>query len=150
MIQMTPVRCSSKSTFCHEERVSRISSVFKNIGAGEVLTAGFVIGGTTTKQVLIRAVGPTFGAPPFSFFGVMADPKLDLFSGQTVINSNDNWGGGTAFTTAFTRVGAFGLASATSKDAVLLVTLAPGSYTAQVSGVAGSSGLTLVEIYEVP
>ena len=123
-------------------------SVLKQIGAGETLTAGFVVGGATAKQVLIRAVGPTLGTA-FGIPGVMADPKLDLFSGQTVINANDNWGGGGTLATAFASVGAFALGNA-SKDAAILVTLTPGSYTAQVSGVSGSGGLTLVEVYEVP
>ena len=133
-------------------------SVLKQIGTGETLTAGFVIGGTTIKTVLIRAVGPTLGAAPFNVSGALADPKLDLFSGQTVINSNNDWGTpiGTGAATsaqlsaAFTNVGAFALSGTTSKDAALLVTLQPGNYTAQVTGVAGASGLTLVEVYEVP
>jgi hypothetical protein len=99
--------------------------------------------------VLIRAVGPTLGVAPFGIPGAMADPKLDLFSGQTVINANDNWGGGAALTAAFANVGAFAL-GAVSRDAALLATLAPGNYTAQVAGVGGASGLTLVEVYEVP
>ena len=51
-------------------------------------------------------------------------------------------------TSAFTRV-AFGLPSA-SRDAALLATLQPGSYTAQVSGVNNTTGIVLIEIYEVP
>ena len=124
-------------------------SVLKLIAAGETLTAGFVIGGTAAKQVLIRAVGPALGVAPFGIPGVMADPKLDLFSAQTVINANDNWGGGAALTAAFANVGAFALGAA-SRDAAVLATLAPGNYTAQVSGVGTASGLTLVEVYEVP
>lgn len=124
-------------------------SVLKQINAGETLTAGFVVGGATAKQILIRAVGPTLGVAPFGIPGTMADPKLDLYSGQTVINTNDNWGGGVTLATAFASVGAFALGT-TSKDAAILVTLAPGNYTAQVSGVSGSGGLTLVEVYEVP
>lgn len=79
----------------------------------------------------------------------MTDPKLDLFSGQTVINANDNWGGGAALIGASASVGAFAIGNALSKDAVLLASLAPGSYTVQVSGGAGAGGLTLVEVYEV-
>ena len=125
-------------------------SVLKNINAGEILTAGFVIAGSTSKQVLIRAIGPTLGLAPFNIGGVMSDPKLDLFSGQTVINSNDNWGGTATLVAANSAVGAFALSGPSSKDAVLLANLAPGSYTVQVSGVAGASGLTLIEVYEVP
>ena len=123
--------------------------MLKPITTGDTLTAGFVIGGATSKTVLIRAVGPTLALAPFNVAGVMADPKLDLFSGQTVINSNDNWGGGTVLETAFINVGAFAL-GATSRDAALLVTLQPANYTAQVTGVNGSAGVVLVEVYEVP
>lgn len=124
-------------------------SVLKQVNAGEILTAGFVIGGTASKQVLIRAVGPTLALAPFNVPGEMADPKLELFRGQTVVDWNDNWGGGSTLSTAFNNVGAFAL-GATSRDAALLVTLEPGSYTAQVSGVSGSAGFALVEVYEVP
>lgn len=124
-------------------------SALKQVGTGGVLTAGFVIQGVLPKQVLIRAIGPTLALPPFEIAGTMADPKLDLYLGQTVIASNDNWGGTTSLLAALSGTGAFSL-GATSKDAALLVTLFPGSYTAQVSGVAGSSGLAIVEVYEVP
>ena len=123
-------------------------SVLKPIGAGSVLTAGFVIGGATSKTVLIRVIGPTLAV--FGVSGVLADPKLELFSGVSKINENDNWGGGAALSAAFASVGAFPLADAASKDAVLLVTLMPGSYTAQASGVNGTGGTAIVEVYEVP
>src|SRR5207249_3460519 len=55
-------------------------SVLKPLGAG--LTAGFVIDGNESKKVLVRAVGPTIGAPPFNVAGAVADPQLTLFSGQ--------------------------------------------------------------------
>jgi hypothetical protein len=124
-------------------------SVLKPIAVGETLTAGFVIGGTAAKRVLIRAVGPTLGVAPFGIPGVMADPRLDLYSGQVAITTNDNWGGSSALATAFVDVGAFAL-GAGSRDAAILAVLVPGSYTARVSGVGAASGLTLVEVYEVP
>ena len=118
------------------------------VGTGaDILITGFNIGGTTAKTLLIRAVGPTLGL--FGVTGVLADPKLDLFSGSTVIQTNDNWGGTAAITAAATSVGAFALDGG-SRDAVLLVTLQPGSYTAQVSGVGNTTGVALVEIYDVP
>ncbi len=132
-------------------------SVLKKLAAGETLIAGFVVGGTGTKTVLIRAVGPSLAVAPFNIAGVMTDPKLDLYSGQTVINSNNDWStpvgtgasNATQLSAAFTSVGAFTLV-ANSKDAALLVTLAPGSYTAQVSGVSNTSGFAIIEVYEVP
>ena len=127
-------------------------SVLKQINVGEILTAGFVIAGSATKNVLIRAVGPALGGAPFNIPGVMADPQLVLYQSGVVapLTSNNDWGGGTALATAFASVGAFAFSNATSKDAALLVTLQPGNYTAQVTGVNGSAGLALVEVYEVP
>ena len=123
-------------------------SVRKQIPAGTVLIAGFVIGGTTAKTVLIRTIGP--GLTVFGVTGVMADPKLDLYSGQVVIASNDNWGGEPQLAAAGASVGAFAISDLTSRDAVLLATLAPGAYTAQASGVNNTGGVALVEVYEVP
>ncbi len=119
---------------------------------GDILIAGFVIGGTSAKQIMIRAVGPTLGL--FGVGGALADPKLELFaSGSTAaISSNDNWGtaaNAPQVAASAAAVGAFALALE-SKDAVLLATLPPGSYTAQVSGVNATTGAALVEIYEVP
>jgi hypothetical protein len=119
------------------------------VGTGnDILFAGFVIGGTTAKTVLVRAVGP--GLAAFGVPGTLIDPKMQLFSGATVIRENDDWGGDPQLAATSSAVGAFALPTAASKDAVLLVTLPPGSYTAQVSGVNNTTGVALVEVYEVP
>ncbi len=121
-------------------------SVRKELGTG--LTVGFVLGGAKPSKVLIRAVGPTLGV--FGVPGVVADPQLTLFNGQSVkIGENNDWGGTAPLAAAFSAVGAFGL-GATSKDAAVLVTLPPGGYSVQVSGVANTTGVSLVEVYEVP
>ena len=121
-------------------------------GDGGILIAGFVINGNLPKTILVRAIGPALTG--FGVAGVLADPRLDLYRGTRLVESNDNWGattGGTgSLANAFSAVGAFALTSATSRDAALLVTLAPGPYTAQVSGVGTTTGVALVEIYEVP
>jgi len=127
-------------------------SVLKSLGTG--LTVGFTIAGTTAKTVLIRAIGPTLGAPPFNVPGTVADPQLTLFnSASAKLAENDNWSvlpaQATALTTAFTSVGAFPL-PAGSRDAALLTTLPPGGYSVQVSGVNNTTGVALVEVYEVP
>lgn len=123
-------------------------SVRKPIAAGEVLTAGFVLGGNTSRTILIRAIGPTLGA--FGVPGTMSDPKLELYSGASVLAANDNWGGDAQMNAVCASVGAFGISDTASKDAMLVVTLAPGAYTAQVSGANNSAGSALIEIYEVP
>lgn len=123
-------------------------SVRKQIEANGSLTAGFVIGGATARTVLVRAIGPGLGV--FGLTGFMVDPQLSLFSGQTKLAENDNWGGDPQLTDAGGSVGAFALANAASRDAMLLMTLAPGNYTVQISGAGGVGGEALVEVYEVP
>jgi hypothetical protein len=119
------------------------------VAAGNTLIAGFVIGGTTAKTVLVRAVGPSLAV--FGVGSTLADPKLSvsILNGATVA-ANDNWGGDPQLAAAATAVGAFPLSNGASNDAALLVTLPPGTYSAQVNGADGGSGVAIVEVYEVP
>ncbi len=81
---------------------------------------------------------------------MLSDPKLALFQGDTKISENDNWGGDAELKSAFTQTGASNFTADASKDAALLVTLQPGIYSVQLSGVGGTVGTGLLEIYEVP
>jgi hypothetical protein len=123
-------------------------SARNNVGSGDaVLVVGFVIDGNTSETLLIRGIGPSLTG--FGVGGALPDPQLKLFNQQgKAINENDDWGGAAQLVSAFGQTGAFSLAAG-SKDAALLVTLQPGVYTAQVSGVAGSTGIALIEVYEV-
>ena len=76
---------------------------------------------------------------------MLADPKLDLYRGSSLLLTNDNWSGTPALNGAFAQVGAFALPP-DSKDAALLVTLQPGTYSAQVSGIDATTGVALAEI----
>jgi len=125
-----------------------------------VQIGGFIIGGTEPKTVLIRARGPVladFGVP-----GELADPVLQLFSGQTVIAENDNWEttlplcqnsglncGGAAEITATGLDPCVGNLTGCARESAILVTLDPGPYTAIVSGLGGATGVGLVEVFEV-
>lgn len=115
---------------------------------GQILIAGFGLNGNMPKKLLIRGVGPTLG--DIGVTGVLANPRLEIYRDTTLIHTNDNWSGTTTLRDAFTSVGAFALSSSASLDAALLVTLPPGSYTAQVSGVGNTTGVALIEVYEVP
>jgi hypothetical protein len=125
------------------------------VGVGEdVLIGGFVVRGTQPKPMLIRAAGPALAA--FGVAGALADPVLTIYGGGTLLAQNDNW---------MTPIGASGaspgeIASvassasafafpAGSADAAILVTLAPGAYTAVVEGARETTGAGLVEAYEV-
>ncbi len=122
-------------------------SARNRVGTGDdILIAGFNITGTGAKRLLIRAVGPKLGA--FGVTGVLTDPSLEIYNSSGVLQtSNDNWSAELAAT--FTAVGAFALDNG-SRDAALVAVLAPGSYTAQVRGVANGTGEALIEIYEAP
>jgi len=122
-------------------------SARNRVGAGDdILIAGFNISGTGAKPLLIRAVGPKLG--DFGVGGLLSDPKLEIYDAAGVkVTENDNWNSGLA--TIFSSVGAFALESG-SRDAALVATLLPGSYTAQVRGADGGTGEALIEIYELP
>jgi hypothetical protein len=115
---------------------------------GDIMIAGFVVDGERPMRVLVRAIGPTLGT--FGVTGALTDPQISVLtsSGALAANNND-WGDNTSVRDAAASVGAFAL-TAGSRDAALIATLSPGAYTAQVSGVNNSTGIALVEVYELP
>jgi hypothetical protein len=107
-----------------------------------VMIGGFIIGGSSPKKVLVRAVGPNLAN--FGVTGVLENPTLQLYSGGTIIAENDNWQ--TASNAAAIQL--TGLAPASPLESAILATLAPGAYTAVVSGVGSTSGVGIVEVFE--
>jgi hypothetical protein len=128
-------------------RIVNISARVQVGTGGNILIAGFAIGGATSKTVLIRASGPAL--VPFGVTGTLTDPELKLYSGSNVLLANTAWGGNAQISAAANSVGAFAWSSGASKDSAILVTLPPGAYTVQVSGAGGDTGVALVEVYEV-
>jgi hypothetical protein len=115
----------------------------------DILIAGFSIAGTA-ETVLIRADGPALVQAPFTIPNALAQPVLTVYdSAGDLITSNTGWGGDPVIAAASGTVGAFALAPS-SQDSAVLVTLPAGAYSVQVSGLKGSSGVALVEVYEVP
>lgn len=129
-------------------------------GRAAPLIIGFVVIGSEPKKVLIRAVGP--GLSTLGVIQPLADPSIAVYRASDSIAFNDNWSDGSApflegrsvqgssrfLMSAFESSGAFSL-DLGSRDAAMLIWLEPGLYTAIVSGVEGSSGISLVEVYEV-
>ena len=119
-------------------------------GGGGVLVAGFVVGGTSPKQLLIRAIGPTLST--FGISNAVSAIQLQVFSGATVVAQNTGWSSTStnaiSVANADTQVGAFALPSG-SADSAFVGSFAPGAYTAQISGVGGATGITLAEIYDL-
>lgn len=124
-------------------------------GPGEqVAIAGFVLTDPQNfdrpARILVRAIGPTLSG--YGISQPISDPILTLYDGNgRVVAQNDNWSDSASpadLSAAAQTVGAFAL-PANSKDAALLLDLPPGSYTAQVTGPANASGVTLIEVYLV-
>lgn len=111
---------------------------------------GFIITGGT-DSVLVRAIGPTL-ADAFAVTGALTNPRLDLYSGSTLIASNTNWTtANNASEAAFaaSQVGAFPLRTAFA-DSALRVSLAPGAYTATMNSANGATtGIGLMEVYDL-
>lgn len=129
-------------------RVINVST--RGVVTADGLTPGFVIGGSAPKLLLIRAVGPTLAS--FGVGGTLADPTLALFplGRDFAVAANNDWStAGTAeLSAAFAQAGAFAL-PAGSRDAAVLVRLPPGAYTAVTTGVGGTTGVALVEVYDL-
>jgi uncharacterized protein (DUF1800 family) len=142
IVAFAPVQASQ-----YDQRLGNLSTRAQ-VGTGaNIMITGFVVQEGAPKQILIRAVGARLGQAPFNVTGVLADPQLQLFNANGVlVLANDNWA--TADLATMNSVGAFALASG-SRDAALVATLSPGAYTAQVSGVNNTSGVAILEIYDV-
>jgi hypothetical protein len=108
------------------------------------LIGGFTLGGLESKQILVRATGPSltqFGVP-----NALSDPTLDLVNAQgTIIVTNDNW----MDSPQKAQIQASGLAPTDPKESVVLQTLATGAYTAVVRGVSSGTGVGSVQIYQL-
>jgi hypothetical protein len=123
-------------------------SARNQVGTGDrILIAGIGLSGTGGRTLLFRGIG--HGLSAFGVPGVLADPKLELFQGATLLAANDNWGGNAVLRAAAESAGAFPIADGASRDSMLLVTLPPGGYTVQLSGANGETGVAVVEVYEV-
>ena len=126
--------------------ISISARAFSGTGSN-VLIAGFIIEGNGTEMLVIRGIGPTLAQ--YGVGGVLASTQLTLFNGASqVIGSNSGWGGGSALATAFAQYSLFSL-PANSADSAMIVTLPPGLYTVQLSGTNNTSGIGLIEVYEM-
>jgi hypothetical protein len=109
-----------------------------NVGIG-----GFIITGSTTKRVIIRAIGPSlagFGVP-----NALADPVLELHGPSAFVTiTNNNWRD-----TQENEIQATGIPPADNLESAIVTTLVPGPYTAIVRGNGSASGVGLVEVYDL-
>jgi hypothetical protein len=140
-------------TIVSTANVGRIVNISarSSVGTGAtIIFGGFAIGGGTGNlPVLVRASGPAL--VQFSVAGTLPDPMLQMFNsaGAAIAGDlNNGWAGNAQVSADATAVGAFGWSTPTSHDAALDLPLAVGSYTAQVSGQNGDTGVALMEVYD--
>lgn len=115
------------------------------VDTGErVAIAGFIVTGDITKKVLIRGIGPSLansGVP-----GPLANPAVTLFDASgNVVSANDDWKN----SPDAAEITSSGLAPANDLESAIIATLAPGQYTAQLSGNNGGTGNGSVEVYDL-
>jgi plastocyanin len=117
-----------------------------------VMIGGFIVQGSQSKMVIIRAIGPEltqFGVP-----NVLANPTLELHNGAgTLIASNDNWQttiiGGIITHDQVQEILNSGLAPTDPRESAIIANLPAGNYTAIVRGVSNTTGVALVEVYDL-
>jgi len=109
----------------------------------DVMIGGFIIGGTNTRHLAIRAIGPSLAVAGVT--NPLLDPVLELHDQNgALMETNDNWKENQA------EVEATGLAPGDDRESVIVTTLSPANYTAIVRGVNGTTGVALVEAYDIP
>jgi hypothetical protein len=119
-----------------------------------VMIEGFIVQGMQPKRVIIRAIGPDLGAPPYNVPNALADPTLELHdSTGALIASNDNWQhtiiGGIITHGQVQEIINSGYAPSNPSDSAIIADLPAGNYTAIVRGVNNTTGVALVEVYDL-
>ena len=123
--------------------VANISTRGKVETGDNVMIGGFIIGGNLDTEVLVRAIGPSLANNGVS--APLQDPLLELHgSNGELISTNDNWR-----STQQAEIIAISLAPSDNRESAILATLQPGNYTAIVRGQNGTSGVALVEVYNL-
>jgi hypothetical protein len=119
-----------------------------------VMIGGFIVTGTEPKKVIVRVIGPELGSPPYNVPNALADPTLELHDGTgALIASNDNWMttiiGGIITGNQVADIQNSGYAPTDPSESAIIATLPGGNYTAIVRGVSNSTGVALVEVYDL-
>jgi len=144
LVEVYDIDAQDVTTAMGAARLANISTRGKVETGDNVMIGGFIVSGDDDAHMLVRAIGPSL-----SMAGVaepLADPQLDLYDAQgTKIGSDDNWKD-----TQEAEIIATGLAPTIDSESAISASLAPGAYTAIVSGVGETTGIGLVEAYNLP
>lgn len=150
-VKMSYIFSASSSGSINHALVN-ISTLGRVASGSDSLVSGFVLSGSTERSVLVRAIGPTLAG--FGVADPLLRPNLSVYQGSQLVGANNGWGSSEQevirLTEAFDRAGAFRLIDPSSRDAALLLNIAPGPYTVQVQSADGTAGATLLEVYDLP
>ena len=130
-------------TVSNPPRLGNISTRMAVLTGDNVMIGGFIIGGSAPKTVVVRGRGPSLAAHGVP--NVLLNPMLSLYAGPALVASNDDWQ--TASNAATLQ--ASGFAPASAQESAIYATLNPGAYTAIVSGAGSTTGVAIVEVFEV-
>ncbi len=125
-------------------RLANISTRLKVSTGENILAGGFILVGSGAKKVLIRGLGPSLAEAGVD--GALSDPVLELHDGATgaIIRANDDWQSNQR-----TAISATGIPPTNSKESALIATLDPGTYTVIERGQRETTGVGLIEIYDL-
>ncbi len=118
-----------------------VATRLKVLSGDNVLIGGFIITGTEPKKVLILGIGPSLSQ---FFSGSLSDPTLELYQGNTLLQMNDDWK-----TDQQAEINATGLAPSNDLESAIVRTLDPGSYTAILRGKGDTTGIGVVQAYDL-
>jgi N-acetylneuraminic acid mutarotase len=118
-----------------------VATRLKVLNGDNVLIGGFIITGTEPKKVLILGIGPSLSQ---FFSGSLADPTLELYQGNTLLQMNDDWK-----TDQQAEVEATGAQPSNDLESAIVRTLDPGSYTAILRGKGDTTGIGVVQAYDL-
>jgi type II secretory pathway component GspD/PulD (secretin) len=118
----------------------------------KVMIGGFIVQGTAPKRVVIRAIGPEL--TQYGIANALANPRLELHNGTgALIASNNNWQttilGGIISSNQVSDIQNSGHAPIAGTESAIIANLQPGNYTAIVRGVSDTTGVALVEVYDL-
>ena len=123
--------------------LANISTRMSVQGGNNVLIAGFIVAGSNQKTVIVRGLGPSLAQ---FFSGTLSDPTLELHSGNSTLETNDNWQDNSA---EAAQISANGFALADPRESGIFTSLPPGQFTAILAGKNGGTGIGLVELYDL-
>lgn len=138
--------------FTPQAKVLNVSTRLPVQTGDNVLIGGFIITGRDAKKIIVRGIGPSLSGVGIT--GALADPRLEVHnSSGALVARNDNWGvtqpGGAIPGDQQDEIQASGLAPTNDQESAIIATLEPGNYTAVLQGVNGSTGIGVVEVYDL-